>query len=127
MTLLVVESQVKVILGLLLLLLLSSYFIKNFLVQSPSRQQKAVLVFFCIPVSPGRSRLIWVFPQNFGIWIFKVFPRFLTHLGVNIVVDSDLYLLHLEVIFLFIKAFFSTACSELIYYSFSYYNTLLYL
>ncbi|CAK7339117.1 unnamed protein product [Dovyalis caffra] len=64
--------------------------------KQPSMQQRAALIFFCIPVSPGNSRLIWVIPKNFGVWIAKVVPRFILHLGTNIVLDSDLYLLHLE-------------------------------
>ncbi|KAL9661877.1 hypothetical protein QQ045_026705 [Rhodiola kirilowii] len=56
----------------------------------------AHLIFICIPVSPGRSRLIWTFPRNFGIWIDKVVPRWMFHIGQNLILDSDLYLLHVE-------------------------------
>ncbi|KAL4198534.1 hypothetical protein AMTRI_Chr03g140690 [Amborella trichopoda] len=55
-----------------------------------------LLIFVCIPVSPGRSRLIWSFPRNFSVWIDKLVPRWIFHLGQNLILDSDLYLVHLE-------------------------------
>nr|XP_023878622.1 protochlorophyllide-dependent translocon component 52, chloroplastic isoform X1 [Quercus suber]XP_023878623.1 protochlorophyllide-dependent translocon component 52, chloroplastic isoform X2 [Quercus suber] len=61
-----------------------------------SVQRSFVLVFICIPVSPGNSRLIWTFPRNFGVWIDKVVPRWMFHVGQNLILDSDLYLLHIE-------------------------------
>ncbi|CAN1229947.1 Protochlorophyllide-dependent translocon component 52, chloroplastic [Linum grandiflorum] len=75
------------------------------MVQSPIRfglslmqdQPKSIgLIFLCIPVSPGNSRLIWAFPRNFNQWIDKVVPRWMLHLGINLVFDSDLHLLHVE-------------------------------
>ncbi|CAN1327435.1 Protochlorophyllide-dependent translocon component 52, chloroplastic [Linum perenne] len=54
------------------------------------------LIFLCIPVSPGNSRLIWAFPRNFDLWVDKVVPRWMLHLGINLVFDSDLHLLHVE-------------------------------
>jgi hypothetical protein len=66
-----------------------------------SMQKRMAFVFICIPVSPGRSRLIWIFPRNFGLWIDKVVPRWIFHLKYNLVFDSDLYLLHMQVVFLF--------------------------
>ncbi|WCJ28834.1 Pheophorbide a oxygenase chloroplastic [Euphorbia peplus] len=62
--------------------------------QSP--QRRMALIFICIPVSPGNSRLIWVFPRNFGVWMDKIVPRWIFHIGQNLILDSDLYLLHLE-------------------------------
>jgi hypothetical protein len=78
------------------------------------------LIFICIPVSPGNSRLIWVFPRNFGVWIDKVVPRWIFHVGQNLILDSDLYLLHVEVIFLFMKTEFSFASSYLVDYYLTY-------
>lgn len=60
-------------------------------------QRRFVLIFICVPVSPGNSRLIWVFPRNFGVWIDRIVPRWMFHVGQNLILDSDLYLLHLEV------------------------------
>ncbi|XVF04536.1 hypothetical protein REPUB_Repub05bG0092000 [Reevesia pubescens] len=58
--------------------------------------RKLSLIFFCVPVSPGNSRLIWTFPRNFGVWIDKIVPRWMFHIGQNLILDSDLYLLHVE-------------------------------
>nr|XP_011469383.1 PREDICTED: protochlorophyllide-dependent translocon component 52, chloroplastic-like isoform X2 [Fragaria vesca subsp. vesca] len=55
-------------------------------------QKRLLLVFFCVPVSPGHSRMITTSPINF---VSKI-PRWIQHIGLNLVVDSDLYLLHLE-------------------------------
>uniref|UniRef100_A0A7N2KLD4 Pheophorbide a oxygenase domain-containing protein n=1 Tax=Quercus lobata TaxID=97700 RepID=A0A7N2KLD4_QUELO len=63
-----------------------------------SVQRSFVLIFFCIPVSPGNSRLIWSFPRNFGVWIDKVVPRWTFHVAQNLILDSDLYLLHIELL-----------------------------
>ncbi|KAM3693109.1 hypothetical protein ACJW31_08G140900 [Castanea mollissima] len=61
-----------------------------------SVQKEFFLKKICIPVSPGSSRLIWSFPRNYGHWINKVVPRWIFHMEQNLVVDSDLYLLHIE-------------------------------
>lgn len=59
-------------------------------------QKRFLLIFICVPVSPGNSRLIWSFPRNFGVWIDQVVPRWMFHVGQNLILDSDLYLLHVE-------------------------------
>ncbi|KAK1643210.1 hypothetical protein QYE76_061138 [Lolium multiflorum] len=53
-------------------------------------------VFMCIPVSPGRSRLITSYPRSAGVWLDKIIPPWYHHIGVNAVLDSDIYLLHVE-------------------------------
>ncbi|KAK6915844.1 Rieske [2Fe-2S] iron-sulfur domain [Dillenia turbinata] len=58
--------------------------------------KKLLFIFFCIPVSPGKSRLIWTNPRNFGVWIDRIVPQWVFHVGQNLLLDSDLYLLHLE-------------------------------
>lgn len=58
-------------------------------------------VFLCVPVAPGRSRLIWAFPRNVDAWLDNIIPRWLYHIVTNIVLDSDSYLLHIEVTYLF--------------------------
>ncbi|XP_057827217.2 protochlorophyllide-dependent translocon component 52, chloroplastic isoform X2 [Cryptomeria japonica] len=50
------------------------------------------ILFFCVPVAPGRSRVIA--SRNFDTSVF--FPQWITHIRWNLVLDSDLYLLHLE-------------------------------
>lgn len=61
-----------------------------------STQRRAVLIFICVPVSPGKSRLIWSFPRNFAVWIDRIIPRWVFHLNQNLILDSDLYLLHVQ-------------------------------
>lgn len=53
----------------------------------------------CVPVAPGRSRVIWAFPRNVGVWLDKIIPRWYYHIGQNAILDSDVYLLHIEVTF----------------------------
>jgi hypothetical protein len=54
-------------------------------------------VFICIPVAPGRSRVITAFPRNFGLWLDNIIPRWFHHIGQNAILDSDTYILHIEV------------------------------
>ncbi|XP_040378815.1 protochlorophyllide-dependent translocon component 52, chloroplastic-like isoform X2 [Oryza brachyantha] len=60
------------------------------------KQPTVMLVFLCIPVAPGRSRLVWAFPRNVGVWLDKIIPRWYYHIGQNSILDSDIYLLHIE-------------------------------
>jgi hypothetical protein len=65
--------------------------------EKKKKQPTVMLVFLCIPVSPGRSRLVWAFPRNVGVWMDKIIPRWYYHIGQNAILDSDIYLLHIEV------------------------------
>lgn len=67
---------------------------KGQLSQKPPRQ--LLLIFICMPVSPGNSRIIFISPRNFGVWIDKIVARWMYHIGQNLIIDSDLYLLHVE-------------------------------
>ncbi|CAN1355758.1 Protochlorophyllide-dependent translocon component 52, chloroplastic [Linum perenne] len=71
---------------------------KNFLLcllcMQPSKRMS--VIFICTPVSPGNSRLFWAFSRNFSIWTDKVIPRWMFHMETNLILDSDLYLLHVE-------------------------------
>ncbi|MBA0644962.1 hypothetical protein Goklo_013127 [Gossypium klotzschianum] len=64
--------------------------------ETKKSNRRLCLVFMCIPVSPGKSRFIWSFPKNFGVWIDKIVPRWMFHIGQNLILDSDLYLLHVQ-------------------------------
>ncbi|KAL6638080.1 hypothetical protein ACP70R_025652 [Stipagrostis hirtigluma subsp. patula] len=64
--------------------------------QGKKKTRRFMLVVFCIPVAPGRSRLIWAFPRNFGVWLDMIIPRWFYHITQNSVLDSDIYLLHVE-------------------------------
>lgn len=76
----------------------SVYLTLWFCIQAALSKRRLSLIFICIPVSPGRSRLIWTFPRNFGVFIDKIVPRWVFHIGQNTILDSDLHLLHVEVI-----------------------------
>ncbi|CAO2149152.1 unnamed protein product [Urochloa humidicola] len=54
------------------------------------------LVAFCIPVGPGRCRLIWGFPTNVGVGLAKIIPRWFNHIVMNSIIDSDAYLVHFQ-------------------------------
>ena len=55
------------------------------------------LVTYCIPVAPGRSRLIAQFPRNFAKAMLRWTPRWVEHLRVrNPVLDGDMILLHAQ-------------------------------
>ncbi|XP_008451032.1 protochlorophyllide-dependent translocon component 52, chloroplastic-like [Cucumis melo] len=58
--------------------------------------RRTFLAFFCIPVSPGKSRLIWAFPNNFDKWVHSIVPRWMFHIVQNLILDSDMYLLRVE-------------------------------
>ncbi|KXG37317.2 hypothetical protein SORBI_3001G048600 [Sorghum bicolor] len=55
-----------------------------------------MLVALIIPVAPGRSRVIWAFPRNAGVWLHKLIPRWFFHSVTNRVIDSDVCLMHVE-------------------------------
>lgn len=61
------------------------------------KARRFMLVVFCVPVAPGRSRLIWAFPRNFAVWLDMIIPRWVYHINQNSVLDSDAYILHVEV------------------------------
>ncbi|XP_060184865.1 flavonoid 8-hydroxylase 2, chloroplastic-like [Lycium barbarum] len=63
---------------------------------SSDKIQRLFLVFICVPVSPGKSRLIITAVRNFAVWEHKLIPPWIFHLEVNLIIDSDLYLLHLQ-------------------------------
>ncbi|XP_072988844.1 protochlorophyllide-dependent translocon component 52, chloroplastic-like [Typha latifolia] len=64
--------------------------------ETHQKQRRFILIFMCIPVSPGRSRLIYAFQRNFAVWVDRFVPRWIYHVGQNLILDSDLYLLHIE-------------------------------
>jgi hypothetical protein len=53
------------------------------------------LVTYCLPVGPGRSRIIGQFPRDFARWQLRWLPRWWDHItNRNEVLDGDLVLLH---------------------------------
>ena len=51
-------------------------------------------VSYCIPVSPGKSRIIILFARNFAKTLFRLKPRWWDHISDrNLVIDGDMVLL----------------------------------
>ncbi|KAH0678886.1 hypothetical protein KY284_019971, partial [Solanum tuberosum] len=63
---------------------------------SSNDTNRIFLVFLCVPVSPGNCRLMLTSFRNFAGWEYKLFPPWKFHLDNNLIIDSDLYLLHLQ-------------------------------
>ncbi len=57
-------------------------------------EKQVGLVTYCVPISPGKSRLIVLFPRNFAKQIGWLMPRWWEHLTLrNRVIDSDMVIL----------------------------------
>ncbi|MEB3321279.1 MAG: Rieske 2Fe-2S domain-containing protein [Synechococcaceae cyanobacterium] len=55
------------------------------------------LVTYCLPVAPGRSRIVAQFPRDFARWQMRLVPRWWDHVSNrNEVLDGDAVLLHLQ-------------------------------
>ena len=56
--------------------------------------RKIGLITYCIPITPGKSRIIGLFPRNFGYTVHKLTPRWWDHIqNRNQVIDGDMILL----------------------------------
>ncbi len=59
--------------------------------------QQGGLVAYCIPVSPGKSRIVAQFPRNFAKTLHRLTPRWFEHItNRNQVLDGDMILLHYQ-------------------------------
>jgi phenylpropionate dioxygenase-like ring-hydroxylating dioxygenase large terminal subunit len=59
------------------------------------------LVTYCIPVAPGKSRIVAQFPRNFAKTMQRLAPRWWNHIKTrNSVLDGDMILLHQQEYFL---------------------------
>ncbi|MBW4623920.1 MAG: Rieske 2Fe-2S domain-containing protein [Cyanosarcina radialis HA8281-LM2] len=59
------------------------------------------LVTYCVPVSPGKSRIVAQFPRNFAKTLHRLTPRWWEHTNVrNQVLDGDMMLLQQQESFL---------------------------
>ncbi|MBE9048881.1 Rieske 2Fe-2S domain-containing protein [Nostocales cyanobacterium LEGE 11386] len=66
-----------------------------------SDEKKMGLVTYCIPVSPGKSRIVAQFPRNFAKRFHRLTPRWWTHIQTrNLVLDGDMIVLHQQEKFL---------------------------
>ncbi len=56
--------------------------------------KKVGLVIYCVPVMPGKSRLITLFPRNFAKQLGSIIPRWWEHIALrHRVLDSDMIIL----------------------------------
>jgi phenylpropionate dioxygenase-like ring-hydroxylating dioxygenase large terminal subunit len=63
--------------------------------------QQIGLVTYCIPVAPGKSRIVAQFPRNFAKTLYRLTPRWWEHIKTrNQVLDGDMILLHQQEYFL---------------------------
>ncbi|HEY9652218.1 MAG TPA: Rieske 2Fe-2S domain-containing protein, partial [Coleofasciculaceae cyanobacterium] len=59
------------------------------------------LVTYCLPVAPGKSRIVAQFPRNFAKTIHQLTPRWWDHINNrNLILEGDMILLHLQEYFL---------------------------
>lgn len=59
--------------------------------------RKVGLVTYCIPVAPGKSRIVAQFPRNFAKRLHHLTPRWWNHVSMrNAVLDGDMVLLHYQ-------------------------------
>ncbi len=62
-----------------------------------ARGGRMALVTYCLPVAPGRSRIVAQFPRDFARWRQRLVPRWWDHVSNrNEVLDGDAVLLHLQ-------------------------------
>jgi phenylpropionate dioxygenase-like ring-hydroxylating dioxygenase large terminal subunit len=67
----------------------------------PGGDKQIGLVTYCLPVSPGKSRIVAQFPRNFAQKLHSLTPRWWDHLqNRNAVLDGDMVLLHHQESFL---------------------------
>lgn len=60
-------------------------------------EKRVGLVTYCVPVAPGRSRIVAQFPRNFAKTLHRLTPRWLDHIrNRNAVLDGDMVLLHYQ-------------------------------
>ena len=61
----------------------------------PGGDKQIGLVTYCLPVAPGKSRIVAQFPRNFAQKLHALVPRWWDHIqNRNAVLDGDMVLLH---------------------------------
>lgn len=67
----------------------------------PGGDKQLGLVTYCLPVAPGKSRIVAQFPRNFAQKLNSLIPRWWDHIqNRNAVLDGDMVLLHQQESFL---------------------------
>jgi phenylpropionate dioxygenase-like ring-hydroxylating dioxygenase large terminal subunit len=66
----------------------------EYAIQFGGEDKRMGLVTYCIPISPGKSRIVAQFPRNFAKRVHKLTPRWWDHINNrNLVIDGDMILL----------------------------------
>ncbi len=67
----------------------------EYMINIGNTTKKLGLLFYCIPVSPGKSRVVAQFSRNFAKNLHQVIPRWWNHLHErNLVLDGDMIMLN---------------------------------
>ncbi|AFZ23038.1 ring-hydroxylating dioxygenase, large terminal subunit [Cylindrospermum stagnale PCC 7417] len=67
----------------------------EYAISVPNSDKQLGLVTYCIPVSPGKCRIVAQFPRNFAKTLHRFIPRWWNHIKTrNQVLDGDMILLH---------------------------------
>ncbi|MEC4985591.1 MAG: Rieske 2Fe-2S domain-containing protein [Oscillatoria sp. PMC 1068.18] len=67
----------------------------EYAIQFGTAEKQLGLVTYCVPISPGKCRIVAQFPRNFAKNIHHLTPRWWTHIKTrNLVLDGDMILLH---------------------------------
>lgn len=62
-----------------------------------SNDKQMGLITYCIPVAPGKSRIVAQFSRNFAQKLHRVVPRWWDHLqNRNVILDGDMVFLHYQ-------------------------------
>ncbi|BAY28944.1 cell death suppressor protein Lls1 homolog [Nostoc carneum NIES-2107] len=73
----------------------------EYAIQFGNAEKQVGLVTYCIPVSPGKSRIVAQFPRNFAKTFHRLRPRWWDHISErNEVLDGDMVLLQQQEYFL---------------------------
>jgi phenylpropionate dioxygenase-like ring-hydroxylating dioxygenase large terminal subunit len=73
----------------------------EYAISIPNSEKIVGLVTYCIPVSPGKCRIVAQFPRNFAKMLHRFTPRWWEHIKTrNQVLDGDMILLHQQEYFL---------------------------
>lgn len=67
----------------------------------PGGDKQIGLITYCLPVAPGKSRIVAQFPRNFAQKLHSLMPRWWDHIqNRNAILDGDMVLLHQQESFL---------------------------
>ncbi|MDJ0553228.1 MAG: Rieske 2Fe-2S domain-containing protein [Microcoleaceae cyanobacterium MO_207.B10] len=67
----------------------------EYLVSIANSEKKLGLILYCLPVSPGKSRIVVQYSRNFAKTIHRLIPRWWNHLKIwNLTFDGDMVLLN---------------------------------